>query len=394
MTGRPSLPPTAQHRWHSRRPAPSAVDAERPLPVVPLRKRRVLCVTPLGLEGRGGIDRLYLYLRRTEAAEAGDTAVRYLFSRGEAPGALWIPMFPARLASFAAVMATWRPDVVHVNFANGGSLVRKWAMIRVARLFGCPVIIHFHCVFDTASVRAGRLVGRLMTDICRSAAEVVAIGQAARRDFIVEAGVDPARVHVIANGAPDIGSDLPLPKHHDTVEILFAGQVGPRKGTSVLVAALAALRDVPGWTCTIAGDGDVEACRAEVRAAGLDGLVRITGWIASDGVHALMRRADIVVLPSDREVMPMSLIEGAAAGAALLATPVGEIRDMIEDGGNGFLVDRRPETLADRLRRLLDDRDLLARMQVASRERYEASFRIEVFAARIRALYRWAVPGR
>ena len=368
--------------------------AERPAESgrrAPPRPRRVLCVTPLGLHGRGGIDRLYLYLRGLQGPVSGDLTVRYAYSRGEAPGPLWIPVFPWRLARFAAVMATWKPDLVHINFANGGSLLRKLAMVRVAGWFECPVVVHFHCVFPVADVEARRPAGRIMLAICRAAAGVVVIGGEACRNFVDHGGVPPDRIHVIFNGSPDIGAQVPLPKPRAPVRILFAGQVGARKGTAVVVAALAQLRDLQGWTCTIAGDGKVEACRAEIAAAGLGDRVSVTGWLAAEGVHALMREADIVVLPSEREVMPMSLIEGAAAGAALLATPVGEIRDVVLDGQNGYLIDRDPDTLAGRLRGLVADPDALARMQLASRALYDRSFRIEVFAARIADLYRSAL---
>ncbi len=357
------------------------------------RRTRVLCITPLGFDGRGGIDRLYRYMRE-RPTEREDLDIRYVASRGQKPGLLWLPAFPWHFARIAVLLAVWRPDLVHINYANGGSLVRKLAIAALARLLGRPLMIHLHCVFPSDDVRRGRLAGRMALALARAAAHVVAIGSRAERDFLDVAGIAPDRVHVIPNGAPDIGVGLALPKRNGTVDVLFAGEIGARKGTMVLVEALGRLRDRPGWTCTVAGNGDVAACRARIEALGLAGRVRVTGWVASDVVHDLMRRADIVVLPSAREVMPMSLIEGAAAGTALLATPVGEVADLIADGENGFLIDRDPDHLAARLAALIDDPALLGRMQLASRRIYEARFGLEVFSDRLHALYGLAAGRR
>lgn len=350
------------------------------------RRWRVACVTPLGPDGRGGIDRLFRYVRE-RPADDGEFEIRYLVSRGEAPGLLWLLTFPWHLARIAGVLATWRPDLLHVNYANGGSVPRKLAVAGVSRLMGCPLLLHLHCVFPSADLDKGKPGARMALALARTASHVIAIGRRAERAFVDVAHIDPARVHVVANGVPDIGEGLAIPKRNAALKILFAGEIGPRKGTSVLIEALARLRDVPGWTCTVAGNGAVEECRASVRELGLSGRVDVLGWRSSDAVHRLMRDADVVVLPSAREVMPMSLIEGAAAGAALLATPVGEVPDVVEDGTNGFLIDRDPGRLADRLRLLLDDRDLLSRMQSESRRLFEARFRLDVFVEHLHAVY-------
>ena len=351
----------------------------------PSKRLRILCVTPLGPEGRGGIDRLYRYVR--ELPHSAGIEVRYVVSRGQAPGSLWPLAFPWHLARLVWVLLAWRPHAVHINYANGGSLLRKSVIVWIVRLLHVPVVLHLHCLFPAAGARRGTVAGRTAVWLARKASHVIAIGHRAERDFIDVARLDASRVHVIANGAPDIGEGITLPKRHATLSILFAGEIGPRKGATILVEALARLRERPDWTCTIAGNGDVEGCRALIQARGLGDRVRLTGWIAASAVHGLMRDADIVVLPSLREVMPMSLVEATAAGAALLATPVGETADVVFHGVNGFLIDRDPADVTARLTQLLDDRDLLLRMQVASRDIYRQAFRLEAFVERLAAVY-------
>lgn len=356
---------------------------------------RVLCVTAYGDAGQGGIDRLYYYVRRFAGpALAEEADVRFFAARGPAPGALWVLTFPWRLLLFTLHVAAWRPDLVHLNFAAGGSVYRKYALLRVARLFGARAMLHFHGQFTAEEVAAPSLMMRCFVRLCRRADRVVVLGEAYRRAFVDSIGVAAANVTVLANGIPDFAPDLHLPKPvDDSVRLLFAGEVGERKGADLLLDALGRLARAPAWTCVIAGNGDLAPYRAQAEASGVADRVRFTGWIDAEEMHRLMRACDVVVLPSRSEAMPLALIEGACAGAALIATPVGEVRDVVVPGENGLLVEPDAEALAEAIRFLCAHPDTRSRMQAASRRLYEARFELTAFVARLGALYR-AVAAR
>ncbi|GLS44525.1 glycosyltransferase family 4 protein [Methylobacterium brachythecii] len=348
---------------------------------------RVLCVTPSGLGGRGGIDRLYYYLRNSSVAMPG-IELRFGAARGEA-GSTWPLAFPGRLAALWHMMRDFRPHVVHVNFAMRGSAVRKLAVVRLARAFDARVVVHLHDSLPIASLARGGVQGWLFLAICRSADAVLALGCPAAAQMAA-AGVDPARIRVVVNGIPDFASDIVLPKpRRADVSILLAGRIGVHKGADILLDALALLRarGIGSWRCTMAGDGEVAAYTTRATELGLADAVHFTGWIDADEVHALMRESDIVVLPSIAEALPLSLAEGACAGAALVATRVGNVEEIVHDGENGRLVARDPGSLADALAGLLADRETLDRMQCAARRRYQDGLTIETFAAALGAIY-------
>ncbi|HRK23749.1 MAG TPA: glycosyltransferase family 4 protein [Beijerinckiaceae bacterium] len=351
---------------------------------------RVLCVTPVGLDGMGGIDRLYCYLRQ-HAAETGapdDVVINYFASRGPASGLKSILGFPLRFLSFAWKMATGGYDIVHLNHSTDGSALRKWALGSVAKAFGVRLSTHFHGMIEESAYRTRPLWLAALRSLSAKSDRIVILGDYFSGEFRDRLGIPSEKLTVIHNGIPDFSADLPLPKPvRPTRLILFAGEVGPRKGAGLLLEALAILRQrAPGWRCVMAGNGDIHEYKAMAAMLGLKDRVSFTGWVGSDEVHALMREADVVVLPSRVEALPLSLIEGACAGAALVSSMAGASGDITVDGRNGHIVPLESEAIAGALAGLINDPQRLAAMQLESRALFVERFRIEQFARAFRAM--------
>ena len=350
---------------------------------------RVLCVTPFGPAGKGGIDRLYHYFREFMAKNrVAGIDLHFARSRGDASGNWWIASFPLILATIGLELARFRPDIVHINFATGGSLPRKYAILKLARAFGARTIVHFHGQFIEDQVTARTIPGRLFASIARQADCVIALGKV-HADAFERIRVPRERIMIVPNGIPDFAADLVLPKPDaGALAILFSGLLTENKGMHVLIPALARLRQTTDtWHCTVAGNGDVQHFTQMASEAGLDEKMTFTGWIEANDMLALMRESDVVVLPSRTEALPLSLIEGACAGAALVATDVGNVRNIVHEGTNGILVARNPEAIASALLKLAADRPGLQDMQIASRQIYLQHFTISAFAERLRDIY-------
>jgi glycosyltransferase involved in cell wall biosynthesis len=102
-----------------------------------------------------------------------------------------------------------------------------------------------------------------------------------------------------------------------------------------------------------------------------------------------LTKADILCLPSHWEGLPLSLLEAMAAGAAVVATTVGDIPDVLQHGEAGILVEpKQPAQLADALGRLLDDPQERARLGTVARERVRRDFDRSAMARRILEIYR------
>jgi UDP-glucose:(heptosyl)LPS alpha-1,3-glucosyltransferase len=144
---------------------------------------------------------------------------------------------------------------------------------------------------------------------------------------------------------------------------LFVGSEWHRKGLETVLRALA---ETTGWFLTVAGDGDVARYTAMADELGIGERVRWLGVVAD--VAPLYELCDAFVLPSSYETFSLVSFEAAASGVPVLATPVSGVRELIEDGRNGFVIDREPATVARRLRELRDDPELARRLGAAARE--------------------------
>jgi glycosyltransferase involved in cell wall biosynthesis len=120
----------------------------------------------------------------------------------------------------------------------------------------------------------------------------------------------------------------------------------------------------------------------------LNGAVQFLGLVSGQAKLDLFLRASVFVLPSYGENLPYALLEAMGAGLPVVATPVGAIPELVEDGRNGFLIPPGDyQALAARIVRLLEDASLRAAMSRANVERIRASYLPEVAATQFDAIY-------
>src|SRR5271166_1084983 len=147
---------------------------------------------------------------------------------------------------------------------------------------------------------------------------------------------------------------------------LVAVFVGGEWGRKGLEPAIRALASAPDWTLLVVGDGDVQRYRRLADELRLGSRVRWLG-VSSD-VALIYQSADAFVLPSSYETFSIVTFEAAASGLPVLATPVSGVRELLQDGENGYVITREPNLIAERLNKLGADPALRARLGVAARE--------------------------
>jgi glycosyltransferase involved in cell wall biosynthesis len=205
---------------------------------------------------------------------------------------------------------------------------------------------------------------------------------------------DWPKVHVVGCGVDAAfleGGPRPLPH---APRLVCVGRLAPQKGQFLLLEALARLaaEDVD-FELTLAGDGPLRpALEAQIRRAGLENRVRITGWLSNAEVRREVAAARAFVLPSFAEGLPVVLMEALALGRPVVTTCVAGIPELVRDGVEGWLVPAGSvEALAEAvLAALSAPAERLERMgragAVRVAERHDASRE----AAKLAALFRGA----
>jgi glycosyltransferase involved in cell wall biosynthesis len=190
------------------------------------------------------------------------------------------------------------------------------------------------------------------------------------RDVALRWRIDPDRLSVLPNPAPEIPvlpsrEELRGELDLDGRVLVFAGRLGPQKA---LATALAAVAGEPDVSLVIAGDGP-ERASLQHRASelGLDGRVRFLGSVPRDTVLRLFRSADASVLSSRWENFPHTVVESLAVGCPVIATAVGGVPEVVKDGVNGLLVPPGDApALAAAISRFFSDHELRMRLAAAA----------------------------
>ena len=284
-------------------------------------------------------------------------------------------------ARFAALLRRERPDVLHAQDRRAGLVGRT-----AARAVGVPAVFTLHGAPDGLSdlVRGNLLAGprrrrdrlyylraeRLLAAL--SGGLVVAPSEAIAAFLTDHVGVPRARVRVVPNG---VDLDRFAPGGPGGSGVLWLGLMGPVKRLDVLLDALAAtdLRAV------LAGDGP-QRDAVERRAAALGGRVTLPGYVADPA--PLFAAADVFVLCSAAENLPLSLLQAMACGLPVVATRVGGVPEVVRDGVEGRLV---PPGDAAALAAALTSID--PAMGPAARARVAAVFSIDRCAAALADVY-------
>jgi glycosyltransferase involved in cell wall biosynthesis len=241
-----------------------------------------------------------------------------------------------------------RGEVAHFHLSQGGSFLREGGLVMLARRRGLVTVVTIHGAKFAPFVRRRP---RLVATVLRAADLVTCL--------------DREAVDLVTKLAPGVPVELiPNPVQMDesaegvdgTAEIVvFAGEIGYRKGADVLVRAWPSVaKRRPGARCIMVGP------RTELSVPAIERL-EVREEVGSTEMREILRAARVVALPSRAEGMPMTLTEAMGAGRPFVATPVGGVPELAK--GGGMLVEVGDvDGLASRLTELLSDPALAVRI--------------------------------
>jgi len=290
-----------------------------------------------------------------------------------------------------AKLRATRPALIHAHFGTDGLLV-----LPLARALGVPLLTSLRGYDVTRSDGALLASGRLSwiryalgkKRLQRGGALFLAVSDALRQQAIAR-GYPEARTFTHYNGV-DLDRFQPGEAPAEPGLILHVGRLVEKKGTKVLIEALAGIASAK---LVIIGDGPLRGA-LERQARQLGDRIRFLGELSSDEVANWMRRASVLAVPSltaadgDAEGLPNVVVEAAASGLPVVGTAHSGIPEAVDDGTTGFLV---PEgdagALAARLAQLLGAEPLRRDMGAAARRLAERKFSRQMLTERLEAIY-------
>jgi glycosyltransferase involved in cell wall biosynthesis len=267
------------------------------------------------------------------------------------------------------IVDQYNPDLIHSHTFKAGLLVRsKRTTIPIIHTF------HGHHLYDPDYEKFARFVLNVIERIlAKRSKKILTIGSRVGKELIDVGIGKQSQYQSIAPGVrvPKLSDRSKIVKkfslNSETLNVLWMGRLTRVKRPDRVIELA---KHFPGVNFIIAGDGEL---RAELEAMASHNAYFL-GVQNSDEMFSL---ADVVLLTSDSEGMPLTLIEGQMAGVPAIATDVGSVSEIVENEVTGLLTSTQIEQIISSLGRLLGDSMLRSTMAKNAKERTLNSFSIE-----------------
>jgi len=291
------------------------------------------------------------------------------------------PLIPLRLWH---LIRQERPTVIHAR--NLGA----WPEIALARLFAWPVIplvFSFHGLAEARPLPwRWRFMSRILT---RVTTRVFSVSQGAKQFLVDHVGLRASSIAVIPNGV-DTTRFFPRDRRTEQRELVVGtvGSLAPVKNQALLVRAChRLLQKGMGLRLEIAGEGPERPMLEQlIQSLGISDKVLLRGQVAD--IPAFLNSLDVFVLPSESEAHPNALSEAAACGLPCIASRVGGIPEIVDQGRVARLFERGDEeALANALEELLADQNLRRTLGEAALQFTTERYSMQVMLDRYKELY-------
>ena len=301
------------------------------------------------------------------------------------------------VAKLSACLVVHRPALVYVTPAQSAlGAIRDLVVTTVLTCSGVPYVLHFHGAhFRERYENMGPLLGRAFRLMLVKARSLIVVADTFKGQFTDL--VSPDRVYSVPNcAAGDIfPSDKELQlklgiirgdQHKERFHVLFLSNLTRAKGVFDAIEVCRLLISNGIHVCfTFAGEWPADHTREGVERLvenyGLQENVRFAGVVTGQAKRELLQNADVFILPSYNEALPVSILEAMAWGLPVVTTRVGAIPELITDGENGFLVEPGDvEALVNRLRDLSRSPDLRRSMGIRNARIARDAYTVESFS--------------
>jgi glycosyltransferase involved in cell wall biosynthesis len=298
-------------------------------------------------------------------------------------------------AAFITILIKTKPDIVHIATAQGWSFTKNSILILISKLFTPKIIIAPHCSVKIF-IPKSQLSKKWMKFILGKCDGLLALSN----EWYSITKIAPNISLIVLLNSINLSKYLSIGHggKDEKVQIIFLGHIGKEKGIYDLLDAMKEIIDkgIHNLELSIYGEslrpGDMELANNRIMELGIEDWVFIKNPVFDQEKIEVYKQADIFVLPSYHEGMPISIIEAMAAGLPIVATNVGGIPDLVENNHNGIIVDvNSPMQLSNAMIKLINDPNLRCSFGIEGRKRAIESHDINIYVNKLVDFYNFVL---
>ena len=295
---------------------------------------------------------------------------------------------PIMYLHYLWVLITYRPDVVHIHTPAFNAFYKHAIFVKMARERKIPIAFHIHAgKFKEFYDNLKESRKRDIRDKLRQANLLVVLS-----NYWMEFFTDlyPAeKIRVVENGIPvDKFSPASQPAQSKGVNFIYVGRLLGQKGIDELLeAAHEVFKIYPDSHLTIVGGEKAARFKRKSDELEISNNVSFTGEVVGNNLIELYQNADIFVLPSHAEGMPLVLLEAMSVGLACIATDVGAIPEMLHASGGIIIPPKDVDALTNAMLELANNPDKVYSMGKENRKIIERDFSFDVVAMKMQKIY-------
>ena len=283
-----------------------------------------------------------------------------------------------------------QPDIVHVHTNSGAGFYARGLMTLWAKKFGAKAILHMHGAEFKEFYNAMTPARKKRTKRFLTANSILVVLSKEWQQFFVSIGIPPEKIIVKTNSVflPVLSEKS---KTTERLTVLYLSRFEKRKGVYEIVDAIKNYPELrEKFRFVIAGPmtDSFEDIKTLVESLGFSGFVEMPGPLVGKDKDKAYRNADIYLLQSFAEGMPIGLLEAMSYGLACITTPVGGIPDVVQNGQNGLLIEPGDTyALAGAIESLLKNEDVRIRIGREARATIAQKYNWTVRAKELSELY-------
>jgi glycosyltransferase involved in cell wall biosynthesis len=355
-----------------------------------MKKLKVMMLGP-SLEEKGGMGSVGTLILNSAQ---GDVQIQHISTwDGEASRKSSLHRF--KVFTWAVTLFLWKlflgeVDVVHIHLAERGSILRKSILALIAMAFRKPIFMHAHgCEFHSFHAKLPDGIKHIVNWILQQCTYLLALSESWKDYYVTHCGLTAEQVVVLPNPV-EIPDSVPERTNSQKIKFAFLGRIGKRKGAFDLLEAFAKL--APEYRekseLVLAGIGELEQARSLAESLDIERHITFAGWVDPTGRSQLLSKADVFLLPSYNEGLPMALLEAMSWGLPAITTPVGGIPEVVTHNETGLLVDPGDvQQLTEALQSLIEDESLRLKLGSAARQRV-TPLDVKHYSCSLHELYR------